>query len=104
MPAKLIKSMEDLKELKFGDEILMEDPLMKQDMPYVLVSRSETKKDYYFKNSYGATLLVKDDETIKAFKLKEIIDDKHPAWDSKLSEHGKQIGDFLSEMMQKMGG
>jgi len=87
---------EDLKNLKCGDQIIMNDPLLKEDTPYVLMSNINYK-DYYFVSGYGGSLIIKDQETIDAFKVK-YIDNTHPSWDSDLAEHGKQMGLIMDEL------
>jgi hypothetical protein len=99
MEAKEIK-FENMKNLKNGDMIIMEDPLLGSLIPYVLMSKVDNK--FYFINNSGASLTIKSQETIDNFKVK-LIDDTHPSWIQDFSDTGKEIGDLL-DLMEKTGG
>ena len=90
-------SYENMKDLNFGDEIIMKSPFSKQDEPYVLMSKVEGK--FYFVGSSGASLMVQDQETIDGFNVR-LIDDTHPCWHPSLSLHGKQVGEMLEELKE----
>ena len=89
-------TFEDLKNLKYGDQIIIEDPLMGEGAPYVLMSNVENKK-YYFISGYGASLTIQDEDTIKGFHVRQ-IDNAHPSWNQTLSDNGKQMGKMLDEL------
>ena len=97
MEPKEIK-FEELKELNYGDQIIMKDPLFQELTPYVLMSNVEDKS-FYFLNGGGASLLVTSQETIDGFNVK-LIDDTHPNWDSDLCKHGKQLGEMLDVFVE----
>lgn len=86
----------DLKDLKCGDQVIMKDPVMEKDTAYALMS-TLSGKDYYFVTSYGASLVIKDQETIDAFNVR-LIDKTHPIWDSPLAEHGKHLGMLMDTL------
>lgn len=88
---------EELKELKYGDQIIIGDPATQQDAPYVLMSYLEEDGSYYFISGYGASLLIKDQKTIDGFNVRK-INDSHPSWDQQLSVHGKTLGSMLTEL------
>jgi len=85
---------EELKNIKCGDQIIFDDPLKGQDVPYVLMSPSEDGS-YYFVTGYGASMVIKDQKTIDAFNIK-LIDNTHPVWDQKLSDHGATLGKMMN--------
>ncbi len=87
---------EDLKELKCGNEIIIQDPLKQEATAYVLMSIIEERPDYYFVSAYGASLMIDKQETIDGFNV-DIIDDQHPSWDSELSKKGKAMGEMLDQ-------
>jgi len=87
---------EDLANMKCGDQIIIEDPLKRDDVPYVLMSKIEDRPDYYFVSSYGASFMIKDQKTIDGFGVR-VIDDTHPSWDADLSEKGKEMGKMLDQ-------
>lgn len=91
---------ENLKELKYGDEIIMEDPLVKGDPrpPYVLMSNVEDKS-FYFISGYGASLMVDSQKTLDGFNVSK-IDKDHPSWDQGLSDHGEMLGAMLDEIVE----
>lgn len=95
---------EDLKILKYGDQIIMKDPLVKGDPSpaYVLMSNVENKS-YYFVSGYGASLMVNCQETLDGFKVSK-IDKDHPSWDQGLSDHGIQLGEMLDQFVESDGG
>jgi hypothetical protein len=86
---------EELKDLKYGDQIILDDPLMKKDVPYVLMSSLE---DYYFVSEYGGSFVVKNQETLDGFKAR-LIDNTHPCWSEELSKHGKELGAMLNQFI-----
>ena len=102
MEPKEIK-FEELKELNYGDQIIMKDPLFQELTPYVLMSNVEDKS-FYFVNGKGASLLVTSQETIDGFNVK-LIDDTHSSWDPELSKHGIELGQMLNmfDTLDKMG-
>ncbi|MHA1800562.1 MAG: hypothetical protein ACTSWJ_02350 [Candidatus Heimdallarchaeaceae archaeon] len=89
-------TFEDLKNLKYGDQIIIKDPLMGNGASYVLMSNVENKK-YYFISGYGASLTIQDEDTIKGFHVRQ-IDNNHPSWNQTLSDNGKQMGKMLDEI------
>lgn len=94
MEPKEIK-FEDLKDLNYGDQIIMPSPFDGSEEPYVYMSKSETS--YYFVGSSGASLMISEQKTIDGFNIK-LIDDTHPAWHSALALHGKEVGKMLDEL------
>jgi len=94
MEPKKIK-FEDLKDLKYGDQIIMNDPLGGDAYPYAYMSKDQEGK-FYFISSYGSSLMIKEQETIDGFNV-SLINKDHPSWDQKLSDHGKQLGTMLDE-------
>ena len=92
---------EDLKDLEYGSlVILAEDPLFKLTeecpiIPYVLICKDE--KSYDFVNGMGASLMIKEQETIDAFGVK-LIDSDSDHWDPKLSEYGKKMAEEFEKM------
>lgn len=89
-------TFEDLQNLKYGDQIIINDPLMGDGASYVLMSNVENKK-YYFVSGYGASLTIQDEDTIKGFQVRQ-IDNTHPSWNQILSDNGKQMGKMLDEL------
>jgi hypothetical protein len=100
MEPKEIK-FENMKNLKYGDMIIMEDPLLGSSTPYVLMSNIDDI-NFYFISKEGASLMIKSQETIDSFKVK-LIDNTHPSWIQDFSDTGKEIGDLL-QIMEKTGG
>ncbi len=96
MEPKIIK-FEDMKDLNFGDEIIIKSPLSKHDEPYVYMSKVEGR--YYFVGSSGSSLMVSEQETIDGFDVR-LIDDTHPSWHPALSLHGKEVGKMLEELKE----
>lgn len=90
---------EDLKNFKYGDEIIIKDPLMGEGTVYGLFSIAEGK--YYFSSDYGATLVIAEQKTIDVWCIRKINDD-HPKWDNILSQRGKEIGEMLEQL--EVGG
>ena len=88
---------EDLKDLKYGDQIIIGDPATQQDTAYVLMSYLKEDGSYYFVSGYGASLLIKDQKTIDGFNVRK-INDSHPSCDQQLSVHGKTLGSMLTEL------
>ena len=86
---------EDLKDLNYGDQIIMDDPLKCHGASYVFMSNVENKK-FYFISDYGASLFIDNQKTIDGFKVK-LIDKDHPSWSEKLSDHGIQLGEMLDK-------
>ncbi len=86
---------EDLKDLNYGDQIIMEDPLRGGTSAYVLMSNIDNKS-FYFIDGVGASLMVDSQNTIDGFNVK-LIDETHPNWNSTLSEHGKELGSMLDQ-------
>jgi len=84
---------EGLKDLNYGDEIVLSDPMKQQEVPYVYMSKDSTG-GFHFISGYGASFMIKEQATIDGFGVM-LIDDQHPAWDSDLSDHGKKLGDML---------
>ena len=96
-----ILQFDDLKNLKYGDQIIMEDPLVKGPPrpSYVLMSNVEDRS-FYFVSGYGASLMVDSQKTLDGFNVSK-IDKDHPSWDDGLSEHGKMLGEMLQEFVDK---
>ena len=87
---------EELKTMKCGDQITIQDPLKKETTPYVLMSIIEKRPDYYFISAYGASFMVNDQKTIDGFNV-EIINDEHPNWDPDLSKQGFEMGEMMDQ-------
>lgn len=85
-------SYEEMKDLSYGNEIILKNPLDGNDEPYVLMSKVEGK--CYFVGSSGASFIVQEQKTIDAFNVR-LIDDTHPSWHPSLSLHGKEVGNML---------
>ena len=100
MTPKEIK-FEDLKDLKYGDLIIMKEVLFKEETPYVFMSNVEDKS-FYFINGGGASLMINCQDTIDGFEVK-LIDNTHPSWEQALSDHGKQLGKMLSMLEEPDG-
>jgi hypothetical protein len=102
MEPKEIK-FEDLKDLNYGDQIIMPSPFDESIEPYVYMSKSETS--FYFVGSSGASLMISEQKTIDGFNVK-LIDHTHPAWHSALALHGKEVGKMLDELqaLEEAGG
>jgi len=90
---------EDLKDLNYGDEIVIADPAKCAPTPYVYMSKDETG-GFHFISGYGASFMIKEQATIDGFNVM-LIDDQHAGWDQELSDHGKQLGDMLTEFASK---
>ena len=97
MESKEIK-YENMKDLNYGDLIIIGDPLMGDNVPYAFMS-SIDKKSFHFTSGYGASLMVDCQDTIDGFKVR-LIDDSHPSWNPKHSEHGKDIGEMLGRLTE----
>ena len=89
-----------MKNLKYGDMIIMQDPILGSGSAYVLMNIIENK-NFYFISREGASLTIKSQETIDSFRVK-LIDNTHPSWVQDFSDTGKEIGDLL-ELMEKTG-
>ena len=98
MQAKQI-NFEDLKNLKYGDQIVMSDPFTKEETPCVLMSNIEDKS-FYFISETGASLNINSQDVIDGFNVK-LIDETHPKWNDVLSNHGKEIGSMLETFVDK---
>jgi len=96
-----ILQFDDLKNLKYGDQIIMEDPLVKGPPrpSYVFMSNVEDRS-FYFVSGYGASLSVDSQKTLDGFKVSK-IDEEHPSWDQGLADHGKMLGSMLDEFVDK---
>jgi len=88
-------NFEDLKDLNYGDQIILDDPLKGHGASYVFMSNIENKK-FYFISDYGASLLIDNQKTIDGFNV-SLIDKDHPSWNEKLSDHGIQLGEMLDK-------
>lgn len=89
---------EDMKDLNYGDLIIIDDPAMGTGTSYAFMSKAEGK--FYFITGYGASLMVSSQDTIDGFSVK-LIDDTHPLWDAALSSHGKEVGRMLDQFEMK---
>lgn len=95
---KQIAKLEELQNLNYGDQIIMDDPLTKESSPYVFFSKAEDDR-FYFKNMAGASLMVNSQNTLDGFNVK-IIDKDHPKWDETLFTHGKEVGEMLASFVE----
>lgn len=93
---------EELKELKPGDEIIIKDPIFQKDTPYVFIG-SSGNDSYHFITGYGASFMIKEQETINSFNARKIERD-HELWDDMLSTHGETVGGMLIEVEKAMNG
>jgi hypothetical protein len=104
-------TFKDLKNLKYGDQIILEkDPMSKLAgkvirEPYAYVTRFSWDS-YMFKSNMGATMSIQDDETIKSFGVK-LLEESDPEYDKEMAKDAQDMGNFLdsleSEFFQEQG-
>jgi hypothetical protein len=90
-------TLKDLESMKFGDEILCDTPFLK-DQVYVYLGKMSWGS-HMFADLNGASLIVKDDETIESFNVR-IIDESHEKWDEKLHNLTKTFDIFFDSSLK----